>query len=580
MLNFKDWKLSSQDGAKATLVHANGHQMVIAMNALPRIQKQQIMRLAKANEYKDGGEVQHFADDPGGVQAEEPVNNPATGYANEMAKIPDPQIEPSQAGPSGGVLNDNGQANPGATAQMAQAGLANEKLNNSALANASIPVEQQRIVAEGAALTPVQKAQNAFADEIKKADGDIVVNPHRYMDQMSGGKRTLSGLGLILGGMGAGQGNENQALRFINNQIDRDIDAQKATFNNRKTVWGAYHDLFGDSVTTNALARATMERTYDHTMKLMKDKLGTPIANAAYQQASAALANQTQQNIKAAALAVPSVPGYTGHGYDPSAANVPRPTEAPGQQGPETAQAAPGTPGAPSGEYVDADGNPVDAKKLSMAGISKASTNGELQEKGIYPKEAPRAAQIKDITAHEIPSILKDNADELFKGAQYDSNKAPYYKDVVDQKKNAAFVDQNLKQMNKLYAQAIDATEKAGVSGRVRDAGSSVIGGVAGAVGSLFGHGAAAGSAGAGAAGALDTRELRLRNNALQGLESVINASLSGVKGVDAYTVAKWVEGAKPVYGDTPNDIKTKYHNLIELVKGHVPKDLIKDLVR
>ncbi len=628
MLNFKDWKLASSDGNVATLKHARGHEMKISVKSLPKIQREQIMRLAKIQEYKDGGAVQKFADNPDGVQADnsaadpQPVQQPAAPApvqltinngpsaappATAAAPAPNPVQSAAAApvkaevpqgvsapGPVNGVLHPGGQPNPNAILQSGQAGVAGQRAVDIGSSQAAIPVEQSQIKAEQESQANIQRRMNMMENETQALYGDInsgKIDPSRIMTVP---RKITSGIGLILGGLGAGKlgSTDNPAMRMLNAQIDRDIDAQKTSFNNKSTILGAYEKLFGRGVEAETMARNAMLEVYKHQLNLIKDQLGTPQANATANMLSGNIATQQGENVKKGALRVSSVPGSQPSYQETGAmgaANVMHGTLPAGKQGPANAQATPAKAPAAAPkpiaerEWLDANDKPITghAYKAVMAGLNPNASDEELQAQGFYPKENPRSKQLKEITTHKIPPLLKPNAEQQMNDLQYDQQKLPYAEDINRNFKNAKFIDQNMEKMNQLYAQAVDSVEKAGVTGRVRDAGSGVVGSITSAIGGLTGHGAAAaGAAGAGAAGALDTRELRLRNDALNNLESIINASLNGVKGVDADTVHRWVQGAKPVYGDTPGDIKTKFHNLIDLVKGHAARDHIGHLLR
>ncbi len=639
MLNFKDWKLASADGNVATLRHAKGHEMRIHVKSLPKIQREQIMRLAKANEYKDGGEVQKFSDDENEVQAS-PQDSPARVPANDSSdsakpaaaagapaatggsttNIYLPQAAPAPQQPANPQPPQNPisayaaqpiavkppQVSPGVPNIDAHTG----QPNATALLQNDQEAQQDRgriAAAQAEASIPVEKGYNEVRSKIAQSDQDLThemgghveefnryiqqhnINPNAYIENMDAGKKTLSGLGLILGGMGAGMlgSTDNPALRFINQQIDRDIAGQQARINNKRTVLGAYRDLYGDSIAANNLAKASLLDIYNHKAQQIANQLGTPTALAMTKQLGVASAIEKMKLIGDAVSDFRLMPGTrpTSSGF--GAKHIPSMIQTPesmGKQGPTTAQAGPGNEAAPvpngKREWVDADEKPVNFNKAIAAGINPESTEQELQERGMYPKDNPRSKQMKDITAHEIRPLLKPNAKFFVDQLRYDKTKTPEAAHNINEEyKNAKFIDDNMKKMNALYGQAIEATEKAGITGRIIDAGSGVAGALAGAVGSVFGHGEAAGTAGAGITGALDTREIRNRNSALNGLESIINASLNGVKGVDAGTVHRWVQAAKPVKGDTPSDIKGKFETLIDLVKGHASKAYIGHLL-
>lgn len=63
------------------------------------------------------------------------------------------------------------------------------------------------------------------------------IDPERYIKKMSTGERILNGIALIVGGMGSALAKQpNLASNFLTDQINRDIDAQKANLQNKSTL--------------------------------------------------------------------------------------------------------------------------------------------------------------------------------------------------------------------------------------------------------------------------------------------------------------------------------------------------------
>lgn len=68
--------------------------------------------------------------------------------------------------------------------------------------------------------------------EQKKLEDMAKINPNKYWEEKSTGSKIAASIGIALGAIGSAlTGGENQALKIINNAIDRDIDAQKNNFN-------------------------------------------------------------------------------------------------------------------------------------------------------------------------------------------------------------------------------------------------------------------------------------------------------------------------------------------------------------
>lgn len=85
------------------------------------------------------------------------------------------------------------------------------------------------------------------------------IDPQHYMHDMSTPKRISTAIGLILGGIGGGLlGQENPALKMLNAQIDRDIQAQQANLGKKKSLLEANLHQFGNLKDATAMNRVMM----------------------------------------------------------------------------------------------------------------------------------------------------------------------------------------------------------------------------------------------------------------------------------------------------------------------------------
>ena len=80
-----------------------------------------------------------------------------------------------------------------------------------------------------------QEVENHFKNmEIaqKKLEDEAKINPNKYWEEKSTGSKIAATIGLALGAIGSAiSGGENQALKILNNAIERDVDAQKNNYN-------------------------------------------------------------------------------------------------------------------------------------------------------------------------------------------------------------------------------------------------------------------------------------------------------------------------------------------------------------
>lgn len=120
------------------------------------------------------------------------------------------------------------------------------------------------------------------------------IDPKAYLGRMDTGQKVSTAIGLILGGVGAGlAGGENVVLKMLNQQIDRDIDAQKAEVGKRATLLSANLQEFG-------LMKDAADMTRINMMDMLKGKLQqaaatatSPLAKAQAMQAIGVIDQQT-----------------------------------------------------------------------------------------------------------------------------------------------------------------------------------------------------------------------------------------------------------------------------------------------
>lgn len=113
------------------------------------------------------------------------------------------------------------------------------------------------------------------------------VDPNRFMNNMGAGQRIMKGIGLILGGMGGGLTHtENPAQVFLQNQINEDINSQKAELGKSENLLTANMKQFGN------LRDAT-----DMTRLMQTDIVKNQIAQAAASSQDPLVRSRAQQAI-------------------------------------------------------------------------------------------------------------------------------------------------------------------------------------------------------------------------------------------------------------------------------------------
>lgn len=117
--------------------------------------------------------------------------------------------------------------------------------------------------------------RKSLMDDIKNSH----IDPNRYLGSMDTGRRIMTSIGLALSGMG---NNPTQVSDFLNKQIDRDIEAQKAELGKKQTLLDANFKEYGNMKDAMAMTRIQM-------MDIANDRM----------QAAAAKSNSAEAKLKA-----------------------------------------------------------------------------------------------------------------------------------------------------------------------------------------------------------------------------------------------------------------------------------------
>ena len=111
------------------------------------------------------------------------------------------------------------------------------------------------------------------------------IDSKHFLTEMSTGKKIATGIGLILGGMGAGLTHgRNQALDYLNSQIDRDIDSQKANLGKQQSLLAANMHQYGNLRDATEATKAQIQGWTASRLAEAADRSGDPKAQAISQQ--------------------------------------------------------------------------------------------------------------------------------------------------------------------------------------------------------------------------------------------------------------------------------------------------------
>lgn len=354
-LNMSKVKKVAGDKHSSTFRHEDGHEIKVVHKALAPLQRKQLERMPL--HLADGGDTAQTLDIDSLKQAaaSDPstpnLNLPPLAGPNNMnlspgtdikilpphpdseapekptSNAPDaPQAAPQQGQPSEmSQVASNNNSNVVGAYNQGQQGIGEQAKVQAQQSQADQKVMQEDLnartqLAAGmqANLKDFQAHQQQFMNDY--ANGQI--DPNHYMESRSTGQKVGNAIGLFLGGLGQGLiGGNNPAQDWINNQINRDIDAQKANLGKKKTLLEANQELFHDNILANNATRVNMNDIYDHKIQNEAAKLGTAQAKAAADMAHSKFALENagllqQSAMRATALHAAQVGG--GGLADPS----------------------------------------------------------------------------------------------------------------------------------------------------------------------------------------------------------------------------------------------------------------------
>lgn len=133
--------------------------------------------------------------------------------------------------------------------------------------------------------------------DLEKLYTDQKVQPQTVFQRAFANKDTFgkvsTGIGMILAGMGSGLlGQENPVIKMFNQEIDRDIDAQKANLGKTEGLLHMNMQDFGNLKDATEMTRLQLGDIINHQIKMAAAKSADPIAQARGLQAASQLEAQ------------------------------------------------------------------------------------------------------------------------------------------------------------------------------------------------------------------------------------------------------------------------------------------------
>ena len=164
-------------------------------------------------------------------------------------------------------------------------------------AQATILQNQQREIADSQAR--MQQLNQQFSQDAANLATEIKNNPidaGRYFNSKSSLGQVSTAIGLILGGIGGGlnRTGQNVALDFLNKNIDRDIEAQKAQKQNQTSLLNQLTQRYGSEQNAESMLRAGLLSKTQAELAEAASRAASPMARINAEKAAAALDMQKQ----------------------------------------------------------------------------------------------------------------------------------------------------------------------------------------------------------------------------------------------------------------------------------------------
>lgn len=344
-MDFKGFKKVQEDDKMATMAHPSGHEVRIVKSSLSGDLLKRLKELplhqakgtqaedytatepeAKAPDQPDqspghttniyvGGQAQ-----PGLPAPEAPVakdNTPPLSESNpDLQPDSPPQEQPQSAGgampmapqaPSGDNLNANinalGTQPAFALGQQAASGAKSAAETAGSQQAAAFAGQQRELQAQ--AIKEQQHAQ-AYLDESRAAADDIKkghIQPNHYLESKSTLGKIGTALGLMLGGYGAGLTHgPNMAQQFLQSQIERDLEAQKANLGSKENLLSALNSRYHNQQTADNMYRSIMLNRHADQLQEIAAKNNINMALPQYQQTLSGLVGPAQDMARKASL--------------------------------------------------------------------------------------------------------------------------------------------------------------------------------------------------------------------------------------------------------------------------------------
>lgn len=241
---------------------------------------------------------------------------------------PTPQVMPQQQAPQGMQANQD----PYGTQAMEQyygRGLEQQKAGIMGQAQAA----SQQAILEQEAIQKAQDQERAISDlynshvqELNKERQSVFddaraghIDPNKFWADRSAPQKISTILGLVLGGLGAGAlRQENPVMKMLNNEIERNINAQKADLENKHSLLNANRAQFQNEHDAINMTRIMLNDQLTNGLKMAAAKTTDAQSKARALQAVGALESQAAPIMSQLAMRRAVLTGASMGAIDPS----------------------------------------------------------------------------------------------------------------------------------------------------------------------------------------------------------------------------------------------------------------------
>jgi hypothetical protein len=151
-------------------------------------------------------------------------------------------------------------------------------------ARANEALSRERIEKNQQMIDNFNKYNQEWDNHLNQAVDDVRnqhINPNHYFESMDTGQKIGTAIGMLLGSASGGMlRTENPVMKYLNNQVERDVQSQVANANQKNNVYRAILEKVGNDRVAQRLTLAFQNQLYADKIEQQSLKFGGPIAQA------------------------------------------------------------------------------------------------------------------------------------------------------------------------------------------------------------------------------------------------------------------------------------------------------------